>query len=147
MLRTNERSGFNQKGIGYFHTAFNKLSEFKIPHLPQSTVSAREAGWNSPSPARKNSDGCQEYGYRPAECKVGLFPGGGEASVCPAYRYGAIELILKGTLLPAAKALETGIIDRIITSDKDLLTEAKAFLLEIISGKAELKRPVHDFSI
>ena len=60
--------------------------------------------------------------------------------------YGAFELILKGTMLPAAKAYEMGIVDRLIPADGDLLTAAKAFLEEIIAGKANLKRPVQDFS-
>ena len=43
------------------------------------------------------------------ECNVGLFPGGGGTQRLPRLiGYGAFELILKGTMLPAAKAYETG---------------------------------------
>ncbi len=81
------------------------------------------------------------------ECNVGLFPGGGGTQRLPRLiGYGAFELILKGTMLPAAKAYEMGIIDRLIPADGDLLASAKAFLEEIIAGKANLKRPVQDFS-
>jgi 3-hydroxyacyl-CoA dehydrogenase/enoyl-CoA hydratase/carnithine racemase len=137
-----------KKGLDYFHNAFNKLSEFKIPTLAAINGVCAGGGleFALACTARMATDAKNTVIGLP-ECKVGLFPGGGGSQRLPRLiGYGAIELILKGTLLPAAKALETGIIDRIITPDKDLLTEAKAFLLEIISGKAELKRPVHDFS-
>jgi len=49
-------------------------------------------------------------------------------------------------MLPAGKAYEAGIVDRFVPADVDLLEEAKAFLQDIIDGKAELKRPEHDFS-
>jgi len=81
------------------------------------------------------------------ECNVGLFPGGGGTQRLPRLiGYGAIELILKGKLLPAPKAFEMGIIDRIIPAAANLLQETKAFLQEILSGKADLKRPVQDLS-
>jgi 3-hydroxyacyl-CoA dehydrogenase/enoyl-CoA hydratase/carnithine racemase len=81
------------------------------------------------------------------ECSVGLFPGGGGTQRLPRLiGYPAIELILRGTMLPAAKAYEMGIIDRLIPADADLLVSAKAFLEDIISGKAELKRPEQNFS-
>jgi 3-hydroxyacyl-CoA dehydrogenase/enoyl-CoA hydratase/carnithine racemase len=81
------------------------------------------------------------------ECNVGLFPGGGGTQRLPRLiGYPAFELILKGKMLPAAKALELGIIDRLIPADADLLIAAKAFLAEISAGKADLKRPVQDFS-
>jgi len=81
------------------------------------------------------------------ECNVGLFPGGGGTQRLPRLiGYPAFELILKGTMLPAAKALEMGIIDRLVSADGDLLAAARAFLEEIIAGRAELKRPVQDFS-
>ncbi|PKN20504.1 MAG: hypothetical protein CVU71_01555 [Deltaproteobacteria bacterium HGW-Deltaproteobacteria-6] len=81
------------------------------------------------------------------ECNVGLFPGGGGTQRLPRLiGYEAIELILKGKLLPATKALEKGIIDRVIPADADLLGEARTFLQEILAGKANLKRPVQDLS-
>lgn len=81
------------------------------------------------------------------ECNVGLFPGGGGTQRLPRLiGYGAFELILKGTMLPAAKAFEMGIVDRLIPPEGDLLASARAFLEEIIAGKANLKRPVQDFS-
>ena len=53
------------------------------------------------------------------ECNVGLFPGGGGTQRLPRLiGYPAFELILKGTMLPAAKALEMGIIDRLIPAGR-----------------------------
>ncbi len=81
------------------------------------------------------------------ECNVGLFPGAGGTQRLPRLiGYPAIELILKGTMLPAAKAYEMGIVDRLIPADGDLLASAKTLLEEIIAGKANLKRPVQDFT-
>lgn len=81
------------------------------------------------------------------ECKVGIFPAAGGTQRLPRLiGYGAIELILRGTMMPAAKALENGIIDRLVPAGGNLLDEAKKFLAEIIAGKADLKRPVQDFS-
>ena len=81
------------------------------------------------------------------EINVGLFPGGGGTQRLPRLiGYPAMELILRGTMLPAAKAYEMGIVDRLIPAEADLLPAAKAFLEEIIAGKAELKRPVQKFS-
>jgi 3-hydroxyacyl-CoA dehydrogenase/enoyl-CoA hydratase/carnithine racemase len=81
------------------------------------------------------------------ECNVGLFPGGGGTQRLPRLiGYPAFELVLRGKMLPAAKALELGIIDRLIPADADLLTAAKTFLGEISAKTADLKRPVQDFS-
>ncbi|MCX5851607.1 MAG: 3-hydroxyacyl-CoA dehydrogenase NAD-binding domain-containing protein, partial [Deltaproteobacteria bacterium] len=81
------------------------------------------------------------------ECKVGIFPAAGGTQRLPRLiGYGAIELILRGIMMPAAKAFENGIIDRLVPAGGNLLDEAKKFLAEIIAGKADLKRPVQDFS-
>ncbi len=81
------------------------------------------------------------------ECNVGLFPGGGGTQRLPRLiGYPAVELILKGSMLPAAEACDMGIVDRCIPPDGDLLGAARAFLEEIIAGTANLKRPVRDFS-
>ncbi len=81
------------------------------------------------------------------ECNVGLFPGGGGTQRLPRLiGYPAVELILRGTMLTAAKALELGILDRLLPPETDLLAEAKKFLAAIIADQAILKRPTHDFS-
>ena len=81
------------------------------------------------------------------ECNVGLFPGGGGTQRLPRLiGYPAVELILKGSLIPAVKAHELGIIDRLVPTRGNLLDSAKVFLQEIIMGKTGLKRPVQDLS-
>lgn len=81
------------------------------------------------------------------ECNVGLFPGGGGTQRLPRLiGYPAMELILTGRMLPAAAALDMGIIDRLIPPEDDLLVAARIFLEEIIAGKGELKRPEQKFS-
>lgn len=81
------------------------------------------------------------------ECLLGLFPGGGGTQrLTRLIGYPAVELILSGKTLPAGKAFEMGLVDRVVPEDRDLLQEAKNFLNEIIAGTAVLNRPVHDFS-
>jgi 3-hydroxyacyl-CoA dehydrogenase/enoyl-CoA hydratase/carnithine racemase len=81
------------------------------------------------------------------ECTVGLFPGGGGTQRLPRLiGYPAIDLILKGRMIKATEAHKMLIVDRLVPVDGDLLAEAKKFLLDIINGKAELNRPIHDFS-
>ncbi len=70
------------------------------------------------------------------ECKVGLFPGGGGTQRLPRLiGYAAIDLIMTGSMVSAAKALELGIVDRVVPPEGDLLKEAKEFLEEIIAGR------------
>lgn len=137
-----------KKGLDYFHDAFNRLSDFKVPTLAAINGVCAGGGLELAlvCTARIATD-AQNTVIGLPECKVGIFPGAGGSQRLPRLiGYSAIELILKGTLLPAPKALAAGIIDRIVPQDKDLLTEAKAFLREIAAGKAKLERPAHDFS-
>lgn len=81
------------------------------------------------------------------EVNVGLFPGAGGTQRLPRLiGYSAFDLILKGSMLPAAKAYDLGIVDRLISGDKDLKNEAISFVEEINSGKVILRRPEHDFT-
>ena len=81
------------------------------------------------------------------ECTVGVLPGAGGTQLLPRLiGYPAIEMILKGAMLPAPKAYDLGIIDRLLPGGSDLLQEAKVFLEEVIAGKVELRRPQQDFS-
>lgn len=81
------------------------------------------------------------------EISVGLMPGGGGTQRLPRLiGYAALEIILKGMVMPAKKGLEAGLIDKIVPESADLLAEAKAFAKEVAGGSAALKRPKHDFS-
>ena len=131
-----------------FHGAFRKLNELNLPVLAAIHGHCLGGGleFALACTARIAKEGKTTLIGLP-ECNVGLFPGGGGTQRLPRLiGYPAIELILKGTMLPAAKALEAGIIDRLIPADADLLSAAKGFIEEIIAGTAALNRPAHDFS-
>jgi len=134
--------------IDLFHGSFNRLSALGIPSVAAIHGHCLGGGleFALACTGRIAKEGKTTLIGQP-ECNVGLFPGAGGTQRLPRLiGYGAFELILKGTMLPAAKAYEMGIIDRLIPADGDLLKEAKSFLEEIIVGKADLKRPVQDFS-
>ena len=81
------------------------------------------------------------------ECSLGIFPGGGGTQRLPRLiGYSAIELILKGRVIPASEAYHYGIIDKLIPEEYDLIEEALKFLAEITSNKNVLSRKKHDFS-
>jgi 3-hydroxyacyl-CoA dehydrogenase/enoyl-CoA hydratase/carnithine racemase len=137
-----------RKVLELFHGAFRKMNELKVPILAAIHGHCLGGGleFALACTARIAKEGKTTLIGLP-ECNVGLFPGGGGTQRLPRLiGYPAIELILKGTMLPAAKAFELGIVDRLIPADADLLGAAKAFIGEMIAGTADLKRPKHDFS-
>ncbi|MBA4423173.1 MAG: hypothetical protein C0390_08755 [Syntrophus sp. (in: bacteria)] len=134
--------------IGLFHSSFNRLCAMGIPSVAAIHGHCLGGGleFALACTGRIAKEGRTTLIGLP-ECNVGLFPGAGGTQRLPRLiGYGAFELILKGTMLPAAKAHEMGIIDRLIPANGDLLNAAKAFLEEIIAGEASLKRPAQDFS-
>ncbi len=136
------------KTLDLFHDSFRKLSRLKYPTLAAINGHCLGGGleFALACTARIAKESKTTVIGLP-ECNVGLFPGGGGTQRLPRLiGYPAIELILKGTMLPAAKAYEIGIIDKLVPADGNLLEEAKSFLQGIISGKAKLKRPKHDLS-
>ena len=137
-----------RRTIDLFHGSFNRLSALGIPSVAAIHGHCLGGGleFALACTGRIAKEGKTTLIGLP-ESNVGLFPGGGGTQRLPRLiGYGAVELILKGTMLPAAKAYEMGIVDRLIPADGDLLKEAKSFLEEIISGTADLKRPAQDFS-
>ncbi|CAB1081188.1 Enoyl-CoA hydratase (EC / Delta(3)-cis-delta(2)-trans-enoyl-CoA isomerase (EC / 3-hydroxyacyl-CoA dehydrogenase (EC / 3-hydroxybutyryl-CoA epimerase (EC [Olavius algarvensis Delta 1 endosymbiont] len=80
------------------------------------------------------------------EVNLGLLPGAGGTQRVPrlAGVEAALDLITSGKSIPAAKAFELGLIDRVI--DADLHQGAIAYAKELVSGKAELRR-VRDIRI
>jgi 3-hydroxyacyl-CoA dehydrogenase/enoyl-CoA hydratase/3-hydroxybutyryl-CoA epimerase len=134
--------------IGHLHRAFNRLSTLGIPSVAAIHGHCLGGGleFALACTGRIAKEGKTTLIGLP-ECNVGLFPGGGGTQRLPRLiGYDAFELILKGTMLPAAKAYELGIVDRLIPADGDLLKSAKSFLEEMIAGTANLKRPAQDFS-
>ena len=134
--------------LDMFHQSYNAWSELKIPTLAAINGVCLGGGLELAlaCTARLATDAKATMIGLP-ECNVGVFPGAGGTQRLPRLiGYPAMDLILKGSLIPAAKALELGILDRLEPAGPDLLAKAKGFLSEIIDGRAQLKRPVQDFS-
>ena len=141
-----EREGLNL--IKSMHDGFNRLAALPFPVVAAINGVCAGGGLELAlvCTARISTDAKASLIGLP-ECNVGLFPGGGGTQRLPRLiGYQAVELILKGSLLPAAKALDLGIIDRVIPETADLLGEAKALLQAILEGSADLKRPAQDLS-
>lgn len=134
--------------VDRMHRAFSKLGALSVPVLAAIHGHCLGGGLELAlaCSARIAKEGKTTLLGLP-ECSVGILPGAGGTQRLPRLiGYPAIEMIVKGTVLPAKKAHELGIIDRLIPAESDLTKEAKSFLDEIIAGKAALKRPEQDFS-
>jgi 3-hydroxyacyl-CoA dehydrogenase/enoyl-CoA hydratase/carnithine racemase len=137
-----------RRTLDLFHGSFARLIALKFPSVAAIHGHCLGGGleFSLACTARIAKEGKNTLIGLP-ECNVGLFPGGGGTQRLPLLiGYGAFELILKGTMLPAAKAYDLGIVDRLIPAEGDLLASARALLEEVIAGTANLKRPVQDFS-
>jgi 3-hydroxyacyl-CoA dehydrogenase/enoyl-CoA hydratase/carnithine racemase len=148
MIEEIEREEEMKQIAGLFHSSFDRLAALKIPTLAAINGHCLGGGleFTLACTARIAKESKTTVIGLP-EVNVGLIPGAGGTQRLPRLiGYPAVELILKGSMLPAGKAYEAGIVDRFVPADVDLLEEAKAFLQDIIDGKAELKRPEHDFS-
>lgn len=136
------------KALEVFHLAFNRLEALSVPTLAVIDGHCLGGGceFSLACTARIARDSRAAQIGLP-ECSLGIFPGAGGTQRLPRLiGFGAIEPILRGTIFPAAKAYEMGIVDRLVPEDQDLLAEAKKFMEELICEKQVLKRPEHDFS-
>lgn len=136
------------KALDKFHTEFKRVSTLPFPTVAAIDGHCLGGGLEfalaCTARVAKNSKATL-VGL--PECNLGIFPGGGGTQRLPRLiGYPAIELILRGTVMPAAKAFELGIVDKLVPEDKDVLTEAIAFLRGLVSGSEKLNRPTHDFS-
>lgn len=148
MIEEIEREEEMKQIAGLFHNSFNRLYALKVPTLAAINGHCLGGGleFTLACTARIAKESKTTVIGLP-EVNVGLIPGAGGTQRLPRLiGYPAVELILKGSMLSAAKAYETGIVDKLVPADGDLLEEAKTFLQDIIDGKAELKRPDYDFS-
>lgn len=148
MISDIEKAEDVRQMLDLFHGSFARLNAFNFPAIAAIHGHCLGGGleFALACTARIVKEGKTTLIGLP-ECNVGLFPGGGGTQRLPRLiGYPALEMILKGTMMPAAKAYEAGIVDRLVPADGDLLAEAKKFLREVIAGAAGLKRPVHDFS-
>jgi 3-hydroxyacyl-CoA dehydrogenase/enoyl-CoA hydratase/carnithine racemase len=148
MISDIEKAEDVRQMLDLFHGSFARLNAFNFPAIAAIHGHCLGGGleFALACTARIAKEGKTTLIGLP-ECNVGLFPGGGGTQRLPRLiGYPALEMILKGTMMPVAKAYEAGIVDRLVPADGDLLAEAKKFLREVIAGAAGLKRPVHDFS-
>jgi len=148
MIAEIEKAEEARNMLNLFHGSFAKLNAFNFPSISAIHGYCLGGGleFALACTARIAKEGKSTLIGLP-ECNVGLFPGGGGTQRLPRLvGYPALEMILKGTMMPAAKAYEAGIVDRLVPADGDLLAEAKKLVLEINAGTAGLKRPTHDFS-
>jgi 3-hydroxyacyl-CoA dehydrogenase/enoyl-CoA hydratase/3-hydroxybutyryl-CoA epimerase len=148
MIADIEKADDVRKMLDLFHGSFARLNALAFPAIAAIHGHCLGGGleFALACTARIAKEGKSTLIGLP-ECNVGLFPGGGGTQRLPRLiGYPALEMILKGTMMPAAKAYEAGIVDRLVPADGDLLTEAKKLVLEINAGTANLKRPTHDFS-
>lgn len=134
--------------LDIFHAAFNRLGGLKFPTVAAIDGHCLGGGLEfalaCTARIAKNSKSTL-LGL--PECTLGIFPGAGGTQRLPRLiGIPAIELILKGIMFPASKALELGVIDKLVPADGDLLASAIDFTTDLITGKVENKRPEHDFS-
>lgn len=136
------------KALSQFHAAFNRLAGLPYPSLAAIEGHCLGGGMEFAlaCSARIAKDSKITLLGLP-ECNLGIFPGAGGTQRLPRLiGFKAVELILKGEVMPASTAYEEGIVDKLIPGDADLLEEGKKFLREIIDNPDTLKRPTHDFS-
>ena len=131
-----------------FHSSFNRIGALQIPTLAAVNGHCLGGGleFALACTARIAGESKTTVIGLP-EVNVGLIPGAGGTQRLPRLiGYPAVDLIVKGAVLPAKKAYEMGIVDRLAPAGGDLLENAKTLLRGIIAGTIDLKRPEHDFS-
>ncbi len=136
------------KALDVFHSLFKRLEALPFPTLAAIEGHCLGGGLEfalaCTARIAKNSKSTQ-IGL--PECSLGIFPGAGGTQRLPRLiGLAAIEPILRGTVFPAAEAQKMGIVDKLVAEDQDLLTEAKIFMKDLISGKQAIERPTQDFS-
>lgn len=148
VLETMKSPKETAEALDVFHTAFRRLAALSFPTVAAIEGHCLGGGleFALACTARIAKTSKSTLLGLP-ECTLGIFPGAGGTQRLPRLiGLPAIELILRGTMFPAEKAIELGVIDRFVPADADLLTNAVEFAGELVSGKVSLKRPAHDFS-
>jgi 3-hydroxyacyl-CoA dehydrogenase/enoyl-CoA hydratase/carnithine racemase len=137
-----------RKGCDEFNGMFVRLENLGIPTVAAINGPCMGGGYEFAltMTARIATDSKRTTIGLP-ECNVGVIPGAGGTQRLPRLiGYPALDFIPRGAVLPAVKAMEAGMIDRVIPEGDNLLAKAKEFLLEIIAGTAGLKRAKPDLS-
>lgn len=148
VLETMKSPNETAEALDVFHKAFNRLAALKFPTVAAIEGHCLGGGLEfalaCTARIAKNS---RSTLLGLPECTLGIFPGAGGTQRLPRLiGLPAIELILRGTMFPPEKALDLGVIDRLVPADGDLLASAVEFAGELVAGKASLGRSEHDFS-
>jgi 3-hydroxyacyl-CoA dehydrogenase/enoyl-CoA hydratase/carnithine racemase len=137
-----------RKGCDQFNALFMRLENLGIPTVAAIHGPCMGGGYEfALTMTARIATNSKRTSIGLPECNVGVIPGAGGTQRLPRLiGYPSLDFIPRGTVLPAVKALEVGMIDRVIPEGDDLLTSAKAFLAEIIAGTANLRREKPDLS-
>ena len=144
-MKDREETG---KRLDVFHNAFRRLSRLSYPTLAAIEGHCLGGGLEfALACTARIAKVSKTTLLGLPECSLGLFPGGGGTQRLPRLiGYSAIELILKGSVFPASEAYHHGIIDKLLSEERDLTQEAVKFLKKMIVEEVVLKRKEHDFS-
>lgn len=104
------------KVLGLFHCAFKRLNGLIFPTVAAIEGHCLGGGLEfALACTARIAKGSKNTLLGLPECTLGVLPGGGGTARLPRLiGYDAIDLILKGKVLPAAKAYDLGIVDRLI---------------------------------
>jgi len=147
LKKTSTREGFSEN-VKLLQRVLGRCSKLSVPTLAAINGPCMGGGYELAlacsyrvaTDAPRTQIGLPETG-------LGLIPAGGGTTRLPRLiGYPGVEAILSGKNFGVKAALEIGMIDRIVPAEGDLAAYAKTFLDDILSGKVEIKRKVHDFS-
>jgi 3-hydroxyacyl-CoA dehydrogenase / enoyl-CoA hydratase / 3-hydroxybutyryl-CoA epimerase / enoyl-CoA isomerase len=134
--------------VSHFNELFGRLENLGIPSVAAISGPCLGGGYEFAlaMTARIAADGPRTQIGLP-ECNVGVIPGGGGTQRLPRLiGFPALEMIVRGAVVPASQALELGMVDRMCPAKDDLLAAAKAFAADIVQGTAALRRIPPDLS-
>jgi 3-hydroxyacyl-CoA dehydrogenase/enoyl-CoA hydratase/carnithine racemase len=134
--------------LTHFNDLFGRLENLGIPTVAAISGPCMGGGYEFAlaMTARIAADGPRTRIGLP-ECNVGVIPGGGGTQRLPRLiGLPALDMIVRGAVVPAGRALELGLVDRLCPEKEDLLERAKAFVDEIGRDPALLRREAPDLS-
>ena len=148
VLETMNSKEETANALDVFHTAFKRLAALPFPTVAAIEGHCLGGGLEfALACTARIAKASKSTLLGLPECTLGIFPGAGGTQRLPRLiGVPAIELILKGTMFPAEKGLDLGVVDKLVPADGDLLSQAIEFARGIIDGKVVLHRSTHDFS-
>ncbi|HOI73267.1 MAG TPA: 3-hydroxyacyl-CoA dehydrogenase NAD-binding domain-containing protein [Syntrophales bacterium] len=134
--------------LAHFNDLFGRLENLGIPTVAAISGPCMGGGYEFAlaMTARISANGPRTLIGLP-ECNVGVIPGGGGTQRLPRLiGLSALQMIVRGAVVPAGKALEAGLVDRVCPEKDDLVERAKAFAEEIARDALTLRRSAPDLS-